>query len=450
MFSGRLFPGRAILLFLCTPLATLPTGAAPNSEVRTLPIAENAFAGSSVNVVANIRSSLFSHGSTQYAAFYDAEGFLVLAKRQLASDTWTTQRTAHRGHVADAHNSISIAIDGAGFLHASWDHHASPLHYARSVAPGSLELAAPTGMTGEQENRVTYPQFHLLPDGDLLFLYRDGASGRGSLILNRYSTASGRWSTVQPSLIDGEGQRSPYWDLCVDSRGTLHLGWVWRDSPDVSSNHDLAYAQSTDGGATWKKSDGAPVKTPITAASAEYAHHIATGSNLMNSPMIAADGDGHPFLCSYWSPSRGAAPQFHIVHHDGSAWQLIAGPLPSQSFSLAGSGTKRPPISRAALLIDPNSRRRTIHLIYRDDARGGRAILATHVGEDAGAWATQELSPQNLGAWEPSIDPVRWQRSAEAHLLVQQVTQRDGDDRTSVAQSSPVASLIWSPVKPGL
>jgi hypothetical protein len=34
-------------------------------------------------------------------------------------------------------------------------------------------------------NRVTYPEFHALPGGDLLFLYRDGGSGGGNLAMNR-------------------------------------------------------------------------------------------------------------------------------------------------------------------------------------------------------------------------------------------------------------------------
>jgi len=34
-------------------------------------------------------------------------------------------------------------------------------------------------------------------------------------VLDRYSTAQGRWSQVQSSLVDGEGRSSPYW------------GWPW-------------------------------------------------------------------------------------------------------------------------------------------------------------------------------------------------------------------------------
>jgi len=201
----------------------------PAGTARLIPISGAAWAGSSVNVVANIRQSVFTHGRMQFAAFYDADRFMVLARRSLDGGQWEKRRTAYQGNAADAHNSISLVVDGAGILHVAWDHHVSQLNYARGVAPGSIELGPRQAMTGHLEGRVTYPQLFRLPGGDLLFLYRHGASGRGSLVLNRYAVATGVWATIQNNLIDGEGERSPYWDMTIDRQGTLHLAWVWRE-----------------------------------------------------------------------------------------------------------------------------------------------------------------------------------------------------------------------------
>jgi hypothetical protein len=415
-------------------------------EVRLIPLATNAYAGSSVNVVANARQSLCTHGEVQYAAFYDAEGWLVLARRTLASAAWTVQRTTYRGHVADAHNSISLAVDGTGCLHVAWDHHNTPLNYAQAEAPGSLTLSARRPLTGEREQRVTYPQFSRLPDGDLLFLYRDGSSGNGSLVLKRYATATRTWTTVQSNLIDGEGRRSPYWDLAVGPTGTLHLGWVWRDTPDVATNHDLAYARSADGGRTWTRTDGTACPLPLTAAVAEYAQRIPSHSNLMNSPMVAVDAGDHPYLCTYWSPAPGAAPRFHVVHHDGAKWELIPGPASTIAFSLSGGGTKRPPISRAVLLVEPRASAPALHLLFRDDSRGGAPVLATHAPGLSNRWNVQRLAALDLGGWEPSVDPIAWAERGEAHLLVESVRQLDGDDRAAAAAPpAPIQTLIWSP-----
>ncbi|MFT3781869.1 MAG: BNR-4 repeat-containing protein [Nibricoccus sp.] len=442
-------PVRTLLAFLFASVTCFAGGPAvdviPATTARCTTITDTAWAGSSVNVVANIHYALFTQSRTQYAAYYDAEGYMVLAKRALGADTWETKRTLHKGNVADAHNSISLVVDGAGFLHVSWDHHGNALNYARSIAPGSLELGPKQAMTGDREGKVTYPQFFRLPNGDLLFLYRDGASGRGSLVLNRYDTAAGKWISVQSNLIDGEGKRSPYWAMTVDSKGSLHLAWNWRESPDVASNHDLCYARSSDGGVTWTKSDGAALQLPITESTAERILQISQGSNLMNPPSIVTDREGRPLVLSYWSASADAAPQFRIVRHDGKTWQTVDGPRRTGKFSLAGGGTKKPPISRGALFVEQRWKAYVLHLIYRDDTRGGKIIKATLPDLAKGEWTETEFSANSLGAWEPTFDPELWSRLAQVHLLVQRVEQRDGNDRKAQTLATPIGTLIWSP-----
>ncbi len=431
-------------------LAPGPSGVVsggPAGTARLIPIADAAWAGSSVNVVANIRQSVYTHERTQFAAFYDADRFMILARRSLDADRWETRRTAYQGNAADAHNSISLVVDGAGVLHVAWDHHVNPLNYARGVTPGSIELGPRQAMTGQLESRVTYPQFFRLPGGDLLFLYRDGSSGRGSLVLNRYGVAKGAWSTVQANLIDGEGERSPYWDMTIDRQGTLHLAWVWRESPDVATNHDICYMRSADEGRTWSGSNGSRVAIPVTARTAEYAARIAQNSNLMNSPAITADDEGRPYVTTYWSPSPGAPPRFHVVHHEGSAWQNIEGPARSDAFTLSGGGTKAPPISRAVVLVERAGQARRIHLVYRDSGTSarGRVTAATLERPGAGTWTVQDLTVESVGAWEPAIDPAAWAGLRQVHMLVQRVTQRDGDDRTGAAAPTPIGLLVWSP-----
>jgi hypothetical protein len=50
-------------------------------------------------------------------------------------------------------------------------------------------------MTGETEKSVSYPEFYRMPNGNLLFFYRNGASGKGNLVVKSYdiSPANGRW-----------------------------------------------------------------------------------------------------------------------------------------------------------------------------------------------------------------------------------------------------------------
>ncbi len=222
------------------------------------------FSSTSVNTTVFRNNSIVTHGNTQYISYYDAEGWLMLGKRRLGTGEWILHRTQYKGHVKDAHNIISMMVDGDGYLHLSFDHHGHKLNYCRSIAPDTLVLGDKEPMIGNEEEDVTYPEFHLLADGGLLFVYRSGASGRGNMVMNRYDVKSRKWERVQDVLVDGENERNAYWQLYVDQSGTIHLSWVWREydrsvacAENAVTNHDLGYAYSDDGGMTWQNSAGA-------------------------------------------------------------------------------------------------------------------------------------------------------------------------------------------------
>ncbi len=416
-----------------------------NPTPRTLPLYAEAWAGSSVNVLANQSSTLITEGNFQYAAFYAADTHLVLARRALNEEKWETRKTDYTGNVADAHNTVSIAVDGAGYLHVAWNHHANALKYARSKEPGSLELGPQTAMTGLLESSVTYPMFFRQPDGGLLFLYRDGRSGKGNVVLNHYNPQTREWRQVHENLIDGEGARSAYLAATIDPQGTFHLAWNWRDSGDVASNHDLCYAKSADGGQSWTTSNGTPLKLPITAATAEYALRIPQNSTLMNPPSLTTDATGHPFIATYWAPTGTTVPQFHLVRYDGTQWSVAAITQRTQSFALQGTATKHPPISRGVILTRQSARDATeAYLVYRDDKRGGRIILAACDNLAFPVWHEQELTTDSVGAWEPSVDAAQWKLFGQIHLLVQTVQQQDGNDsKPADIPQSPISTLIW-------
>ena len=69
--------------------------------------------------------------------------------------------------------------------------------------------------------------------------------------------------------------------------------------------------------------------------------------------MIATDPDCSLFIASYWSPKPGDKPRFHVVYAYSQGWNVIAGPESGENFTLAGTATRSPPISRGSLLIEP-------------------------------------------------------------------------------------------------
>ncbi|WP_377702750.1 BNR repeat-containing protein [Pseudoduganella sp. UC29_71] len=424
-------------------LACAPARAAAENGVRVLDVAPG-WAGNSVNAVVFRKNSLVTHGDTQYIAFYDKDGYVVLGKRKLGGAAWQLQRSQYQGNVRDAHNSISLMVDGAGFLHLAWDLHNKPLRYARSVRPGALALTDTMPMTGGQERSVSYPEFYRQPDGKLLFLYRDGGSGRGDLVMNRYDPASGRWTRLHSKLISGEGQRSAYTQAFLDHLGTLHLSWVWRETPDVASNHDMAYARSRDGGLTWEKSTGERYTLPITAATAEYAARIPQNSELINQTSMSADRQGHPYIATYWRDAGSAVPQYRVIYLDGGAWQRLDLGFRTRPFSLSGMGTKAIPIARPQIMVNIQRERPSGLLIFRDAERGSK-VSAVRIDDFGKArWSVRDLTGSAVGAWEPSFDTELWQRSGELNLYLQTVQQVDGEGVADAAPS-PVRVLQWTP-----
>lgn len=394
------------------------------------------YSQTSVNTTVFRNSPLVTVGDRQYITYYDAEGYVVLGRRRLKSDRWTVRRTSYRGNVQDAHNVISMGIDGEGYLHLSFDHHGHPLRYCRSVAPDSLELGPLEPMTGTDEQDVTYPEFYRLADGDLLFAYRSGASGRGNMVLNRYDTATRRWSRVQDVLIDGENQRNAYWQLYVDAAGTIHVSWVWRETWMVETNHDLCYARSHDGGQTWERADGTPYTLPIRAGNAEYACRIPQNSELINQTSMSADDEGYPYIATYWRDSCSDVPQYRLVWHDGREWHAQQVSHRTAPFSLKGGGTKMIPIARPRLAVH----RGRVYYLFRDEERGSRVSVFTTRRLASGRWKVRDLTDFSVDAWEPSIDMELWKQCHRLHVFVQTSHQGDGE-RTVAAASTPVYVL---------
>ena len=394
----------------------------PETKTNLVNVADG-FSSTSVNTAVFRTNSLVTVGDTQYVSFYDPEGYVTLGKRKHGSYNWELKRTQYKGNVNDGHNIISMGVDGDGYVHVSFDHHGHPLHYAKGIAPGSLELGEMQPMTGIDEEKVTYPEFYNLSNGDLLFVYRSGASGRGNMAINRYDVKTGKWERVQDSLVDGEEERSPYWQVYIDGNDVIHVSWVWRETWLVETNHDMCYAKSTDGGKTWLKSDGSQYALPITAKNAEYAWNIPQNSELINQTSMTADSDSNPYIVTYWRSQNSEVPQYRIIWNDGKEWRHKQISNRTQAFSLSGGGTKMIPISRPRVVADGDY----IGVVYRDRERGGVVSMAETKTGANGEWTVTDVTDFDVDAWEPSIDTQLWRDSKKLNVFVQPTHQGDGE-----------------------
>jgi hypothetical protein len=402
----------------------------------------NAWSRDSVNVTIFRNDPITTAGDQQFASYYNANGHIVIAQRTIGKTDWKQTVTDMTGNIKDAHNMISMIADGEGYLHISWDHHNNVLHYARSKTPYSADFEKTT-MIGQNEAKVSYPQFFKMPDGNLIFMYRDGASGNGNLVIDSYDAKAQKWSQIHANFISGQGKRNAYWQACVDPKGAIHVSWVWRESPAVETNHDICYARSDDGGHTWTKSDGTAYTLPITADTAEIVSPIPQKHDLINQTSMCTDTDGRPVIATYFRPEEGKPVQYFVIRFDGKKWQTIQVTDRKTDFSLSGGGSKAIPISRPQVIARSAGEKTWIWVIFRDSERGSRVSMAGCDDLSNPVWTTHDLTDFSVRYWEPSYDHVRWQRDGVLDLYVQMAGQGDGEQLEDIdPQPAQVMEMV--------
>jgi hypothetical protein len=219
---------------------------------------------------------LLTHGDRQYIAYYNANRNMVVGQRKLSEKPFelhvmpATTRETHGGTSTvlgwDSHNYITLALDQEGHIHLSGNVHAHPLTYFRTTVAGDItSLEQVYSMIGAQEDRTTYPRFIKTRDGDLIYSYRDGGSGNGNQIFNIYDVKSKTWTRLLDTpLTDGQGLMNAYISLPqLREDDWYHTYWVWRDTPDCETNHDLSYMKSPDL-KTWYNVFGETMTLPAT------------------------------------------------------------------------------------------------------------------------------------------------------------------------------------------
>lgn len=250
---------------------------------------------------------LLTTETRQYVAYYDAQRRMTIASRTLDSEKWVSQVLPSEVGW-DSHNYVTIALDSDGHLHVSGNLHADPLAYFRTEKPGDILSLKAAAMTGELEDRTTYPRFLNDRDGRLVFTYRHGGSGNGVNIYNRYDTATRTWSRLlEKPLFDGEGLRSAYPSMpSPGPDGWFHVHWVWRDTPDCATNQHLSYARSRDLIA-WETAHRKKLELPIRYGQSEaVVDPIPPGGGIINGGhQLAFDSAGKPVLAYHKADGAG-------------------------------------------------------------------------------------------------------------------------------------------------
>ena len=285
--------------------------------------------------------ALLTDAPLQYVAYYSKDRIMTVASRRLDENDWT--RIALPEHIGwDSHNYITMAVDDRHQLHLSGNMHVDPLVYFKTTVPRDIStLTRVEKLVGRAESRMTYPRFFRGPAGEFIFTYRDGSSGSGNQIYNRYDPTRERWSRLldQP-LTDGEGKMNAYMDgPRLGPDGHYHSVWVWRDTPDCATNHHISYMWSPDL-QQWKNIRGESLSLPVTIDSpGTVVDPVPPGGGLINgNARLGFDSEKRPVVTYHKYDEAGNSQVFN-ARWSGSKWEITQATDWTERWQFQGGGS---------------------------------------------------------------------------------------------------------------
>ena len=183
---------------------------------------------------------------------------------------------------------------------------------------------------------------------------------------------------VESPLFSGGGKMNAYFVGPVqDKSGVFHICWVWRNTPDCATNHDLCYARSKDL-VRWETSAGRPLSLPITLATAEVVDPVPPGGGMINgNTKLGFDAESRPVISYHKFDAQGKTQLYNARREDGG-WRIYQTSDWDYRWEFQGGGTIRFEIGFGPVVTGPD---------------GSLTQTWQHVKHGSGNW---KLDPQTL------------------------------------------------------
>lgn len=314
---------------------TSSNGGTGPSTVETVDIA-NVWSGHPVGF------ALVTRNNQQFVAYYDDQRRMTVASRTLGTNTWA-YKVLPSTLGWDSHNYVAMALDSTNQIHVSGNMHGVPLVYFKSTTAGDISTLATGTLVGTNESTVTYPLFFNGPTGAMVFEYRDGASGNGNTIFDTYSTSTRTWTrTLNTSLLDGSSSSMNAYPEgpVLGPDGYYHWVWVWRDTADASTNHDLSYAKTQDL-VHWYKGNGTAITLPITPTTGDIVDPVpVNGGMINNNTRVGFDAQNRPMI-AYHKFDNGTSgnTQLYLARLENQKWVIYQATNWTYRWAFGGTGT---------------------------------------------------------------------------------------------------------------
>ena len=356
--------------------------------------------------------ALLTQAPHQYVAFYDDQRRMTVAYRKLDMLDWQFVRLPETIKW-DSHNYITMTIDDDGYIHLSGNMHCVPLVYFRTTRPYDIDsLQRIPSMVGDTEQRCTYPRFLRGANDELLFTYRDGSSGNGDQIYNVYDMESQTWQRLldQP-LTSGDGKMNAYFHGPKRGPdGFFHLCWVWRDTPDCATNHDLSYARSRDL-VSWETSDGKPLSLPITLETAEIVDPVPAGGGIINgNTVLGFDSQNRPVI-SYHKYDGQGYTQIYNARLEKDGWEIYQTSQWNYRWEFKGGGSIPFEVRIGSVRVEPEGR---LSQGYRNPKHGsGQWLLDEATLKPVGEKPVKPSYPSALNRVESQFPGIQIRRAGD-------------------------------------
>ncbi|MDP6545393.1 MAG: BNR repeat-containing protein [Phycisphaerae bacterium] len=349
-------------LYACNPVGAAPV-VAESLDISRVP------AGFPVGFC------LLTSGQRQYVAYYDEQHRMTVAFRTLDAKTWKYQILPPRVGW-DSHNGVTMALDDDGYIHLSGNMHCVPLIYFRMSKPWDItSFERIKAMTGKNERRCTYPHFMRGGKGEFIFHYRDGGSGNGNEIYNIYDRKTKTWrKLLDRPLTDGRGKMNAYMiGPGLGPDGYFHMTWVWRNTPDCATNHDVSYARSKDL-VQWETITGRAIQLPIRLdTKGLIVDPVPVKGGIINGAGRAGFDSQKRVLISYHKFDSNGKTQVYIARFEGGKWKSYQVSKWDYRWYFKGYGSIIHEIGVGAPVAAPGG---LLHVPFRHPKQGrGRLVI---------------------------------------------------------------------------
>lgn len=365
----------------------------------------------------------------------------VCKRPSIDSTKWTVADVSHifGAQVDDSHNTLTITALPDGHLWLNGNMHVEPFKSGRTTVPGDITtfvsvsgpaqnasmgtycMHPPAVGTGEPSTRVQFE------------FWRDGLATSGDFFYRKYDPALPGYWTDPVKLFNGNVSGEGAYLNRIAVRGNkIGIFFCWRGAGDASTNTDLGYVESLDGGTTWQRIDGSAQTVPITHANAQTIIATPIETGLINQCGADLDIDGRPHAVEQLYAADGTTHLYH-VWHNGTSW-ITEDITPDWSLRVEtiGQTTLNLKVARPQIICTAAGK---TYVLARTIGEGmnGRPLLI-----DCSPGASRRpafLFDHDLAGWEPAFDATALRERDELHGLLTSIDQNSDSKMGWYAQA---------------